>query len=152
MSTSALAFGIKPYDSVGPISFGATSAQVRAELAPHAPVREPTACCDRFPTLGIRVHYAADNAVEAIEFRGPARPTLEGRPLLRERYGVLEAWLVSLDAGVKLEHSGLASLQLGIRLYAASARRTPDAPVEVVTVFGKDYCRRYIASIPPPPR
>ena len=88
---------------------------------------------------------------EAVELRGPARPTLDGRQLLGHPHGPLETWFSSLDPAVKLEHSGLTSMGIGIRLYAASARRLPNTPVEVVTAFDRDYCRQYIASIVPPP-
>jgi hypothetical protein len=106
---------------------------------------------DEFRTLGIRVHYSSAGLAEAFEFRGPARPMLEGRNLLGQRYAELEDWLRSVDGGLKLEHSGLSCMMLGIRLYAASARRIREVPIEVVTVFGRDYRRRYMESLMPPP-
>jgi len=124
---------------------------VRAELISQAGARAPSLPRDTFGDLGIRVHYGPRDRAEAFEFRGPISPTFEGRPLLRQRFGDLEAWLLSLDPGAKLEHSGLTSIQFGIRVYAASARRHPGAPVEVVTVFGADYARRFLLSIVPPP-
>lgn len=146
-------FEIMPYQAGGAIRFGMTSSQVRQVLHTDPRPRPPAspAGADNFDQLGIRVYYRLPDSVEAIEFNSPACPTLHGRPLLRQRYGDLESWIQSMDPGTKLEHSGLTSNALGIRLYASSARRNPDAPVESVTVFEKDYYRRYIESILPPP-
>jgi hypothetical protein len=153
MVHSDLQFEITPYESAGSIRFGMTSDEVRAQLQINggAPQEKQPVLCDTFEELGMRVHYRLPGAVEAIEFRSPARPVLEGRQLLLQRYGDLESWLRALDPGVKLDHSGLTSDRLGIRLYASSARNNPDAPVEVVTVFERAYYTRYIASILPPP-
>ncbi len=154
MACPDLHFDITPYESAGSIRFGMTSEQVRAHLQTNGGAHTRySELCDTFDELGMRVHYRLPGAVEAIEFRSPARPVLDGRPLLQQRYGDLEPWLRSLDPSVKLDHSGLTSDRFGIRLYASSARNNPDAPVEVVTVFERAYYTRYIASIlPPPPR
>lgn len=146
----SLELNIEPYEAVGSIRFGMTASQVRGELAEHRVEREPNTPCDRFEDVGIRVYYAADGTTEAVELRPPARPLLDGRALLGTPYRPLEAWLSTLDGAVKLEHSGLTSMAFGIRLYAASAKRLPDSPVEVVTVFARAYYQKYIASILPP--
>lgn len=148
MTTSAIEFEIRPYESAGPIAFGMAMDQVRAMLAPHPVIRDRSS--DEFRTLGIRVHYSSAGTTEAFEFRAPARPTLDGHNLLGQSYGELEQWLASVDGGLKLEHSGLSCMMLGIRLYAASARRIREVPIEVVTVFGRDYRRRYMESMIPP--
>lgn len=149
MNRSALQFEIKPYESAGSIRFGMTCGEVRAQLhcTAHA---GPAALCDTFEELGVRIHYRVPDAVEAIEFRLPACPVYDGHLLLQQRYGDLEPWLRALDPEAKLDHSGLTSNLLGLRLYASSARNNPDAPVEVVTVFERAYYTRYIASILPP--
>ncbi len=151
MKDAALEFPINPYQSAGAIRFGMPAAQVRALLDSRLEETNPPAYRDAFDELGIRVHYAPSDAAEAIEFRGPAFPTFQGRRLLNQRYGDLEAWFASLDTGLKREHSGLTSLEFGIRLFAPSARKRPEALIEVVTVFEADYVRRYIMSIMPPP-
>ncbi len=153
MKHAIIDFEVDPNRSAGPLRFGMTAAQVRAQLGSQAGAGEPSTPRDTFGDLGIRVHYGPHDLAEAFEFRGPASPTFQGRPLLRQRFADLEAWLLSIDPGLKLEHSGLTSLRFGIRLYAASARKSPSFPVESVTVFAPEYGRRYIASIlPPPPR
>ena len=129
------------------------ASQVRQELNSRVMRVNASAAglpCDAFQDLGIRVHYRHPDAVEAVEFGGPACPTFEGRPLLRKRYCEIEPWIQSLDPGVKLEHSGLTSNKFGFGIYAPSARKNGDAPVEVVTVFERDYYRRYMETIRPP--
>jgi hypothetical protein len=153
MTRSALQFEIKPYESAGSIRFGMTSSEVRALLQAGGAQGSLPPLCDTFEHLGMRIHYRLPDAVEAVEFRAPACPVFDGRQLLHQRYGDIEPWLRSLDSGAKLDHSGLTSDLLGIRLYASSASRNPDARIEVVTVFERAYYTRYIASIlPPPPR
>lgn len=149
MTTSAIEFEIRPYEAAGPIAFGMTAEQVRTQLASHGVVHDRM--YDEFRALGIRVHYSSSGTAEAFEFRGPARPTLDGHNLLGQSYSELEDWLRSIDGGLKLEHSGLSCMMLGVRLYAASARRIREVPIEVVTVFGRDYRRRYMESLMPPP-
>lgn len=153
MNLAAQQFEITPCEAAGAVRFGMLAAQVREQLGSTTTSPNRELPYDLFRNLGIRVHYGPSAGVEAIEFLGPAFPTLHGRRLLRQRYGELEHWIRTLDPNVKLEHSGLTSNLLGVRLYATSARNNPDAPVEVVTVFDKDYYRRYMESIvPPPPR
>jgi hypothetical protein len=151
MLPAAPSFEISPYEAGGAIRFGMTASQVYDALRSQPAPRPNGSPADTFEHLGIRVYYRLPDTVEAIEFKAPALPTLQGRRLLRQRYGDLESWIRSLDPAVKLEHSGLTSDRLGLRLFASSARHNPDAPVESVTVFERDYYRRYIASILPPP-
>ncbi|MCU0690864.1 MAG: hypothetical protein MUF54_05620 [Polyangiaceae bacterium] len=151
MQPFPLSLEITPYEAVGSLRFGMTAPQIVSELAPHRSTREGACVCARFEDLGVRVYYGRNGGLEAVELRAPAQPTLSQQPLLGQTYRSLEAWLGSVEPNLKLEHSGLTSIELGIRLYAASARRFPDTPVEVVTVFARDYYRQYIASITPPP-
>ena len=151
MQPSTIQFAITPYESVGPLHFGMSAAQVREQLDSPDVAREPATPCDSFPELGIRVYYNVHGEAEAIELRGPAQPSLQGRLLLGQPHGPLENWFKTFDPNLKLEHSGLTSMETGIRLYAASARRVPSTRVEVATVFGRDYFRTYLASIVPPP-
>ena len=123
---------------------------IRTELEGSHVTREPNTPCDHFEDIGIRVFYAVDGSTEAIELRPPARPVLEGQALLGTPYRPLEAWFAPSIQPIKLEHSGLTSMALGVRLYAASAKRLPDSPVEIVTIFARAYYHRYIASILPP--
>jgi hypothetical protein len=146
----ALPLEVIPYESVGSIRFGMSSLEVRAQLHEYEVAGEKAGAIDDFFDLGIRVHYGVHGGVEAVELSKPAQPLFEGKPLLGVPYRPLEAWFGTIDAvGVKLEHSGLTSPELGIRLYAPSAKRLPDTPVEVVTVFGREFYKDYIASIMP---
>ncbi len=146
MRQSIIAFEVLPNESAGPLRFGMTPEQVERRLGAGA----PTLPMDTFPPLGLRVHYGPDSMAEAFEFTGPASPIFLGQELLRRRIGDLEAWLASIDPGIKLDHSGVTSLRFGLRLYAASARRHPGASVESVTVFAPKYGGRYLVSVVPP--
>jgi len=146
MKRSFVAFEVVPNESAGPIRFGMVPQQVEHRLGAGA----PTLPRDTFPSLGLRVHYGPESKAEAFEFTGPASPVFLHQELLRRRVGDLEAWLASVDPGVRLDHSGVTSLRFGLRLYAASARRHPHAIVESVTVFAPEYGRRYILSVVPP--
>jgi hypothetical protein len=141
-----VAFEVLPNESAGPLRFRMTQEQVERRLGAGA----PTLPRDTFTRLGLRVHYGPDSLAEAFAFTGPASPVFLGQDLLRRRIGDLEAWLASIDPGIKLDHSGVTSLRFGLRIYAASARRHPHAVVESVTVFAPEHGRRYMVSVMPP--
>jgi hypothetical protein len=137
-------FEITPYVGVGPITFGMTRAEVRRRL--DAPVdsfmKAPTslAPADAFDTLGIHVHYDADDRCEAVEFgRLLTIPTFRRQPLFGQSFAEIERWLRMIDPDVRSDLSGLTSLKFGFGLYAPSALHEPQSPVEGVIVFRRGY-------------
>jgi hypothetical protein len=135
-------FEIKPYTGAGPIAFGLSVDEVRKIL--REPVEESdkssTAIpADFFRSLGIFVYYKEPGICEAVEFGGPESPTFRGQHFLERPYREMEGWIKTLDPEVLLEAAGLTSHKFGIGLYAPSARKEPDRPIEGIIVFDKGY-------------
>lgn len=136
-------FPIRPYKGVGPIDFGMTPDEVRRAL--KAKVRSflktpksvmPT---DAFEKLGIYVYYKRPGHYEAVEFAGPASPTLEGKQLLGRPYTQVLNDLKELDSNLKFDDAGFRSEKFGVGIYAPYANDEPDEPVEGVIVFERGY-------------
>jgi hypothetical protein len=132
-------YEIRPYVEVGPIYFGMTSDDVRKAL--HSEVRPSLKSrnADFFPLLGIFVDYKPPGVCQAVEFAGPASPTFEGQHLLGRPYSEIERWIKSIDPEVMLDDAGLRTRKFGFGLYAPSARKEPNFPVEGVIVFENGY-------------
>lgn len=141
-----MTYEIRTYEGVGPISFGMSAPEVREAVgAPHIPIDKgggpvPT---DVFTSLGILVYYKPPAVCEAVEFAGPESPTFRGQQLLRRPYSEVEEWLKTLDAELETDTAGLTSYKLGLGLYAPSALKEPDEPVEGVFVFEQGYYERH---------
>lgn len=139
-------FEIEPYGGVGPVRLGMTIQEVR-----HALGEEPTTTSksdtgipsDLFSTRGILVHYREPGISEAVEFGDPTTsPTYQGQRLLSRPFEELQAWFESLDPGAQTEADGLTSYKLGVGLYAPSALKDPNEPVQGVIVFDHGYYER----------
>jgi hypothetical protein len=143
--TKPISYEIEPYVGVGRINFGDTPEQVRAAIGMNADsfVKGESAYpTDAFDHAGIHVHYRSPGISEAIEMWGPAKPSFEGRKLLGLPYRQLRDWITRLDADVELHDTGLTSQKFGFGLYASSAEKEPDSPVEGVIVFERGYYDR----------
>jgi hypothetical protein len=142
-------YEIKPYVGVEPIKFGMPSDEVRKVLHKDVePVDKSSSeiPTDFFPQLGIFVYYKPPGICEAVEFGGPASPTFDGQHLLGRSYSEMERWLRGLDPDVMLLDAGLRSKKFGVGLYAPSAKKEPDLPVEGVIGFEAGFYERYAPS------
>lgn len=77
-----------------------------------------------------------------MEFGGPAFPTLDGDALLGRPYRELEAKFAARDPSLTRHDAGFISPKFGVAVYAPSAEKEPDDPVEGVTAFAKGYYDR----------
>jgi hypothetical protein len=138
-------YEIKPYVGVGPINFGMPPDKVRKILHTNVePVDKGSSGipADFFPEHGIFVFYRQPGISEAVEFGGPASPTLRGQHLLGRPFSEIVCWIRELDPDVVMDDAGLKTVKFGCALYAPSARQEPDLPVEGVMVFEKGYYER----------
>ncbi len=137
-------FDIKPYVGVGPITFGMPPEKIRQILGmkPEPVNKSGEIPADFFQQLGIFIFYKHPGICEAVEFSGPASPKFEGQYLLGRPYQEIEQWIKILDPEVMLKDAGLTSCKFGFGLYAPSARKEPNLPVEGVIVFEKGYFRK----------
>lgn len=136
-------FEIKAYQGAGPITFGMSPEETRRVLAgkvealsnkSDSPV--PT---DFFVERGIMVYYTSTATCEAIEFFRPASPTFNGQHFIGNTYREMEHWVKMIDPEYALNDAGLTSYKFGFGLYAPSAMKEPELPVEGVIVFARGY-------------
>jgi hypothetical protein len=136
---------ITPFESVGPIQFGATPAEVQAAV--NAPwqtflkdLEDPTQPTDAFDSCGLHVHYELGKCV-AVECFDPAVLFFQGRQLTGQRYREIKTWLELIDPHIKATDSGIQARSLGIELYAPnySELERPDEVVECVMVVDRNY-------------
>ena len=139
-------WAIQPLQSVGPVDFGMSRADVRRAIG--AKFREfvkspdrPSDTTDAFEDLFVHAYYGPNSGTcEFVEFGGGrVRPVFLGRDLLSEPFSELREWFRSLDPTITEDESGLESRALGIGLYAPHAEEEPDRPPEGVSVFKKGY-------------
>ena len=138
-------YKIESHVGVGPVTFGMSRRDVRTVL--NGPVQDsartdtgiPT---DFFSAEGIFIYYSKPGLVEAVEFAGPASPTFRDRDFLGHSYREVEDWIRTLDSHIVVDPAGLTSYQFGFGVYAPSARKEPDLPVEGVIAFERGYYER----------
>lgn len=134
---------LRSYDGLGAIRFGMRRDQVRGAVG--APVRtfrktpDATTLVDAFDNEGIYVYYDAQDLCEAVEVASPAIPILEGQTLLGKPFAELRDWLRTLDPDIEVDESGLTAPTVGLGLYAPSAQKAPNEPVDGVIVFRRGY-------------
>lgn len=139
-------WAIKPLESVGPVDFGMSRADVRRAVGTKfrefvkSPNR-PSTTTDAFEEVLVHVYYGAKSETcELVEFgAGTARPVFHGKHLFSESFAELRDWLRSLDPAMTEDEGGLESLVFGIGLYAPYADEDPDRPPDGVSVFMKGY-------------
>jgi len=137
-------FEIVSYSGAGPIVFGMTREIVRQRIEAPAEsfMKSPNSAApaDAFDSLGLHVHYDADERCEAIEFHGSmASPTFRNQQLLGQPFATIERWLRAIDPDLQTDSTGLTSLLFGLGLYAPSVTYDPHSPVEGVIVFRRGY-------------
>jgi hypothetical protein len=74
-----------------------------------------------------------------VEFAGPLSPTFQNQTFLGQPYRLARAWFEARDPDLETDGAGLTSKRFGIALYAGSAEKEPDEPVEAIAVFEKGY-------------
>jgi hypothetical protein len=136
-------FVVEPYVGAGPVRLGADVDEIEVALGQRSIAIDkggarPTAT---FPELGVHAHFAADGTCEAIELMKPARPVLDGQPLLGQPFAAVRGWLAERDPDLETDPDGVTSERLGVGLYAPHSVEEPQLPAEGVIVFERDYYR-----------
>lgn len=138
-------YEIEPYVGVGPIRLGMSREEIHTlgfdEPEPMAD-RGEEAPGDYFPTLGLYVDYRTPGVCEFVEFAGPLSPLFQQQTFLGFPYRLAKAWFEAHDPDLETDGAGLTSRRFGIALYAESAEKEPDSPVEAIAVFEKGYYNR----------
>lgn len=162
---SGMEWPIRSYESVGPIHFGMSVRNARAALAEPLralgkgwaltqsflkdPRRDdlPT---DDFSDVGLHLYYRIDGhrlVVDAVEIFPPANPTLDGFPLLGQRYAAVRDFLRRLDPAAEIDVDGAKSSRFGVSLYDGSCGEEPDEPPGSVFVCSRGYWERPLAPL-----
>jgi len=134
---------ITSFDGVGPIKLGMSIDEVRQAVnSPVSPFRKSAKSemlTDAFRDLGIYVFYKKPGICEAVEMFTPAVPTFRDYRLIGQPFSRIASFFQEQDEQVELESAGLTSNKFGIAIYAPSAQKEPEDPIESVLVFIKDY-------------
>ncbi len=142
---------VEPHSGVGPIRFGMTRDEVRQAVGTE--VREfrrwkEKVASDYFESLGIFVYYRPPGLCEAVKFarrsiiKGATAPVFATETFLGKPYRTMRQWFEERDPLLVTDGAGLTSRALGMGLYAASAEKSPDEPVESLIVFETGYYER----------
>lgn len=135
-------FEIESYVSVGPIRFGMSREEVRLAVVAerlevmHRSTEKPG---DYFPTWGLFVDYRPQAVCEFVECAGPLILTFQGQAFLGQPYRKARIWFAARDPKLETDGAGLISRRFGIALYARSAEKDPDEPVESIAAFERGY-------------
>ncbi len=136
-------YEIVSHHGVGDIAFGMTRADVHGRLgAPEKSfLKSPSSAMptDVYERGALHVFYRPSDCVEAIEIFGPVEHSFRGVRLLRRPFREVCEIVALLDKAVEYEDAGLTSKALGIAIYAPSAGKDPDLPVEAVLAFEPGY-------------
>ncbi|MCC7000380.1 MAG: hypothetical protein IT370_37630 [Deltaproteobacteria bacterium] len=134
---------IRSYDGAGALRLGMSRASIRAALGvePETFMKTTAAALptDDFQGLGVHVEYEGADVCASIEMMPPAEPTFRGVALIGRPYREVRDQILALDPGLSEDGAGFTSDALGFGVYAPSARKEPDEPVESVIVFRRNY-------------
>ncbi|MER9683883.1 hypothetical protein NKJ23_32235 [Mesorhizobium sp. M0184] len=136
-------FDIIPLQGVGNIRFGMNPDEVRRHFGAAfiSFKRTPNSQfpCDYFESLGTFFYYSADGKLEAIEFSGPADPSLNGVKILTLQFDTAKELLESLDERTSVEVDTIISPRLGVSVYSSIAKEDTRSPIEMVMAFREGY-------------
>jgi hypothetical protein len=128
-------FIIKPFESLGPVKFGATVDEVRTVLnSPWESFRKNVAVdktTDAFDQLGFHVYYNEANQCEAIECFASATLSFQGQRLIGRSYQELRDWFKLIDPQIIIDSGGLEARSFGIAIYAPNFHEI-DRPTEII--------------------
>jgi hypothetical protein len=136
-------FPITSFEGVGPFKLGMTAEEIRRAV--NSPVssfkKSPQSemLTDAFDLLGIHVFYKKPGICEAVELFSPSIPTFRDYRLIGQPFSRIASFFKQQDEQVELESAGLTSHKFGIAIYAPSAQKVPDDPIESVLIFAKHY-------------
>lgn len=132
-----------PYEGLGQLRFGMSRSTIRALMAvdpkPFKKTPASKMMTDAFGELGVHVYYDPSDSCEAIEAFSPATPVFLGTVLLGKSFSDVRDLVLSVDPASEIDGAGLIAFGIGLALYAPSAMKAPDLPVESVMAFRKGY-------------
>jgi hypothetical protein len=89
--------------------------------------------------LGPFIDYRSPGVCDFVECGSPLTLTFQGETFLRRPFRAVRAWFAARDPDLEMNGAGLISKRFGIALYAPSAEKEPDEPVEAVAAFERGY-------------
>ena len=134
---------IDPFRGVGGIEFGMAPKDVRSRMGADFRLFKRTpeveVPSDYFPKDGVFFYYDASGLLEAIEFAGPARPTVNGLDLLNLAFEKAVTKLAVLDKYIEEDADGAIAHHLGVSLYVPLLKDDRNAPVRGILAFRRGY-------------
>jgi hypothetical protein len=136
-------YEIQPYTGFGNIKFDMEREQVRAlHNFPYSLFSrgdDSNKPFDLYDEFGIFFEYDDSNKLEAVEFGGPAQPTLFGKNILDLPFGAAKDILEPINGPMVEDPNGATAYKIGIALYIPEIEEGLDAIVKGVLIFRKGY-------------
>lgn len=149
-----MAIDLVSYECAGSIRFGMLRQEVRSLFT--GPARSVSSTMytpverDQFVVAGTVVEYDTNGRCVFVEVGMEADPRFMGRQLVSVPYRQIAAWFREMDPDIEEDGAGLISRRYGIALYAPSAKKDPDEPVEAAAAFVRGYYDRPAPVVPVP--
>ncbi len=140
-----MAYDIRPFHGIGPITFGMDRSEVRKTLpAPFEEYRQnefANNTSDAFDNIGVTVHYDQDNKCECISIWSDEEPvTFQERAIFKENPSQIVEWIKVLDGSAKLGgENTLTSTLYCMSIGFDGDPSDPDASISDITLFTKRY-------------
>ncbi len=133
---------IQLHIGVGPLILGDNIENISRILGPPNRVLEHRFSSGKsfyYQKSCIMVDVDSENNAEAFELSAPYNPKLENYPFISKPFSEARVWLESHDSDMEFDGASLISRKLGIGIFASSAEKAPEEPVESIIVFRKNY-------------
>jgi hypothetical protein len=130
-------WNILPFDGAGPLRFGQTREEVRAQIGSDCTTFKKTpssnSTTDSYEQLGVHLYFDCDGRLEFIETFPPCEIVYRGVPVSRREVETTLAELRQSELQVKQEEDGYICEKAGFTLYVV------DDVVEAVSIFPEGY-------------
>jgi hypothetical protein len=141
-------YEVRLHIGLGPIDLGMPREQVRSKIGVMPMVVSRMTLkfpMDFFREAALQVEYGSDSRCISIQATSRATVWFRENRLIGAPFEKMRSWFEAMDPAVSVDGAGLTSHALGIGLYAESALKNPELPVEAVIVFVQGYYEKAAA-------
>jgi hypothetical protein len=142
--SAALPWEIRPFEGVGPLSFGMKRNEVRStvreEPRPFRKALSEGKLTDAYEKPIFHAHFDDADCLEFVEFGEPSAVTLNGQRIFALEPTTAEKYIRLFDHELSVDDEGFDSFSLGITVFVTGGH------IEGVGVCSRDYAKRMKAS------